>query len=78
MESLDFENGSITALPFLGEHSDLNVHCKAAHLVRIGGRSLLHAPSESDFREILGHRHLPGDANKGLENQKRRIPEATR
>src|SRR5262249_19935499 len=38
MESVEWENGSITALPFLGELSDLNIRCKAAHLVRIGNR----------------------------------------
>jgi len=36
MESVEWENGSITALPFFGEHSDLNIRCKAAHLVRVG------------------------------------------
>jgi L-ascorbate metabolism protein UlaG (beta-lactamase superfamily) len=57
MESLDFENGSITALPFLGEHSDLNVHCKAAHLVRIGDRSLLFAADSCNIEPHL-YEHL--------------------
>src|SRR5262245_15610727 len=43
MESLEMGKSSITALPFLGEHSDLNIRCKAAHLVRVGRRSLLFA-----------------------------------
>jgi L-ascorbate metabolism protein UlaG (beta-lactamase superfamily) len=57
MESLDFENGSITALPFLGEHSDLDVHCKAAHLVRMGDRSLLFAADSCNIEPQL-YEHL--------------------
>jgi L-ascorbate metabolism protein UlaG (beta-lactamase superfamily) len=57
MESLEFENGSITALPFLGEHSDLNIHCKAAHLVRIGNRSLLFAADSCNIEPQL-YEHL--------------------
>ncbi|MBV8894814.1 MAG: MBL fold metallo-hydrolase [Acidobacteria bacterium] len=41
MESIPFGNGSITGLPFLGEHSDLNIRSKLAYLVRIGQHSLL-------------------------------------
>jgi L-ascorbate metabolism protein UlaG (beta-lactamase superfamily) len=57
MESLEVENGSITALPFFGEHSDLNVHCKAAHLVRIGNRSLLFAADSCNIEPRL-YEHL--------------------
>jgi hypothetical protein len=57
MESVEFENGSITALPFLGEHSDLNVRCKAAHLVRIGNRSLLFAADSCNVEPLL-YEHL--------------------
>jgi L-ascorbate metabolism protein UlaG (beta-lactamase superfamily) len=57
MESLEFENGSITALPFLGEHSDLNIRCKAAHLVRIGNRSLLFAADSCNLEPRL-YEHL--------------------
>jgi L-ascorbate metabolism protein UlaG (beta-lactamase superfamily) len=56
MESLEFENGSITALPFFGEHSDLNIRCKAAHLVRIGKRSLLFAADSCNIEpQLYGH-----------------------
>jgi len=57
MDSVTFENGSITALPFLGEHSDLNVRCKAAHLVRIGNRSLLFAADSCNIEPRL-YEHL--------------------
>jgi L-ascorbate metabolism protein UlaG (beta-lactamase superfamily) len=56
MESVEFNNGSITALPFLGEHSDLNVHCKAAYLVRIGNRSLLFAADSCNLEPRLYER----------------------
>jgi L-ascorbate metabolism protein UlaG (beta-lactamase superfamily) len=57
MESLELENGSITALPFLGEHSDLDVQCKAAHLVRIGNRALLFAADSCNLEPRL-YEHL--------------------
>jgi L-ascorbate metabolism protein UlaG (beta-lactamase superfamily) len=56
MESLEFENGSITSLPFFGEHSDLNIRCKAAYLVRIGKRSLLFAADSCNIEpQLYGH-----------------------
>ncbi len=41
LESIEFEGGSITGLPFLGEHADLDVYSKLGYLVRISGYSLL-------------------------------------
>ena len=43
MEQIPFEHGSITAVPFLGEHGDLNVLTKSAYLVRVDDHSLLFA-----------------------------------
>jgi L-ascorbate metabolism protein UlaG (beta-lactamase superfamily) len=57
METVELKNGSITALPFLGEHADLNVRCKAAHLVRIGKRSLLFAADSCNLEPRL-YEHL--------------------
>ncbi|HKX32792.1 MAG TPA: MBL fold metallo-hydrolase [Blastocatellia bacterium] len=56
MESVEWENGSITALPFFGEHSDLNIRCKAAHLVRVGNRSLLFAADSCNVEPRLYER----------------------
>ena len=53
MESLDFGDGSITALPFLGEHSDLGIGSKAAYAVRIGKRSLLFAADSCNIEPRL-------------------------
>jgi L-ascorbate metabolism protein UlaG (beta-lactamase superfamily) len=53
MESVAWENGSITALPFLGEHSDLHIRAKAAYSVRIGGHSLLFAADSCNIEPRL-------------------------
>ena len=49
MEAIPFENGSITGLPFLGEHADLDIRSKLAYLVKIGSSKLLFA---ADSRNI--------------------------
>lgn len=43
MDELPFPQGSITAIPFLGEHGDLNVQTKTGYLVRTRRHSLLFA-----------------------------------
>lgn len=57
MEAIEWEGGSITALPFFGEHSDLNVRSKAAFLVRIGSRVLLFAADSCNVEPRL-YEHL--------------------
>jgi L-ascorbate metabolism protein UlaG (beta-lactamase superfamily) len=56
MESIEWERGSITALPFLGEHSDLNIRSKAAYFIRIGDRSLLFAADSCNIEPRLYER----------------------
>jgi L-ascorbate metabolism protein UlaG (beta-lactamase superfamily) len=41
LDEIAIPGGSIVALPFLGEHHDLNVQSRATYRVEIGGRSLL-------------------------------------
>jgi L-ascorbate metabolism protein UlaG (beta-lactamase superfamily) len=41
METIRFSDAIITALPFIGEHSDLNILTKSCYLVRIGNFKLL-------------------------------------
>jgi L-ascorbate metabolism protein UlaG (beta-lactamase superfamily) len=41
MDELNFDSVSITALPFVGEHGDLDIASKATYLVRVNGHSLL-------------------------------------
>jgi L-ascorbate metabolism protein UlaG (beta-lactamase superfamily) len=43
MEEIAFEGGAITAIPFLGEHGDLNVQTKSAYHLRVGDHTLLFA-----------------------------------
>lgn len=58
MEGMPIEGGEIMALPFLGEHADLDIRTKAAYLVRLRGRSLLFAADSNNIEPALyGHVH---------------------
>jgi L-ascorbate metabolism protein UlaG (beta-lactamase superfamily) len=58
MEQVPFEQGSITALPFLGEHGDLNVLTKSAYLLRMGKHKLLFAADSCNISpEVYRHVH---------------------
>jgi hypothetical protein len=41
METVRFEDAVITGLPFIGEHSDMNILTKACHHVQIGDFKLI-------------------------------------
>lgn len=53
LETLDIPGGSITGLPFLGEHGDLNIRAKTAHLVHLEGKSLLMAADSNAIEPRL-------------------------
>jgi len=57
MESVEIDGGSITALPFFGEHGDLDVRSKAAHLLKIEGRSIVCAADSNNLEPEL-YRHI--------------------
>jgi L-ascorbate metabolism protein UlaG (beta-lactamase superfamily) len=57
MEELAIEGGSITAVPFFGEHGDLNVRSKSAYAVKIDGRSLMFAADSCNTCPEL-YRHI--------------------
>jgi L-ascorbate metabolism protein UlaG (beta-lactamase superfamily) len=57
LDEVAFDDGTITAVPFLGEHADLDVRCKSAYLVRIGRHSLLFAADSSNIEPRL-YEHL--------------------
>jgi hypothetical protein len=57
MEEIDINGGSITAVPFLGEHADLNVLTKAAYLVCLGGHKLLFAADSCNVSPPL-YKHV--------------------
>ena len=61
LESLPVPGGELMGLPFLGEHGDLDVRGKLAHLVRLEGRSLLMAADSNALEPRLYehvHRHV--------------------
>jgi L-ascorbate metabolism protein UlaG (beta-lactamase superfamily) len=57
LESLEVPDGSITGVPFIGEHADLNIQAKLAHLVRLKGCSLLMA-ADSNALEPRMYDHV--------------------
>jgi L-ascorbate metabolism protein UlaG (beta-lactamase superfamily) len=65
METLELPNGSITGLPFFGEHADLNIRTKLAYFCQLGGHSLVFAADSCNIEERLyDHVHgLVGDAD---------------
>jgi L-ascorbate metabolism protein UlaG (beta-lactamase superfamily) len=58
LETERTKNGNITALPFLGEHGDLDIRTKAAYLVRLGRHSLLFAADSCNIEpRLYDHLH---------------------
>ncbi len=55
MDTISFPHGSITAVPFFGEHGDLNVVSKSAYLLRLRGHSLLFAADSCNISPCLYH-----------------------
>jgi L-ascorbate metabolism protein UlaG (beta-lactamase superfamily) len=60
MDEIDFGCGSITALPFLGEHADLGILTKAAYLVRLNRHKLLFLADSCNVSPKL-YEHLHRD-----------------
>jgi len=66
MEEIGIPGGRIIALPFFGEHSDLNIRCKSAYLVLMGDTSILCVADSNNIeprlyehlREIVGELDL--------------------
>jgi len=57
LDEIAIPNGSITAIPFFGEHSDLNIRSKMAYAVRLGRHSLLFAADSCNIEPQL-YRHV--------------------
>ena len=53
MEAIEVEGGSLTGLPFLGEHADLNIRTKMAHLITLNGNSILCAADSNNLEPRL-------------------------
>jgi L-ascorbate metabolism protein UlaG (beta-lactamase superfamily) len=65
MEAIEVEGGWLTGLPFIGEHADLNVRTKMAHLVSLKGKSILCAADSNNLEpRLYEHVHrLVGDVD---------------
>jgi L-ascorbate metabolism protein UlaG (beta-lactamase superfamily) len=65
LEKVEFDGGSITALPFMGEHGDLDVYTKAVHMLSIEGHTLLLAADSNNIEPALyAHVHdMVGDVD---------------
>lgn len=50
---LETADGTITSIPFLGEHGDLNIRSKTTYLVRLLGRSFLFCADSNAFEPRL-------------------------
>ncbi|MGZ5135292.1 MAG: MBL fold metallo-hydrolase [Flavitalea sp.] len=57
METIRFEDAIITGLPFMGEHSDLNILTKACFLVKIGEFKLIFL-ADSRISESALYKHI--------------------
>lgn len=60
LQTLAFNGGSITGLPFFGEHSDLAVATKLAYVVRLGDQRLVFAADSCNIEPRL-YEHLVKD-----------------
>jgi L-ascorbate metabolism protein UlaG (beta-lactamase superfamily) len=52
-EAIKTESGSVTGLPFLGEHADLNVQTKLAYLIEVGRHRLMFAADSCNIEPRL-------------------------
>jgi len=58
LEEVAIDGGTIVGVPFMGEHSDLDIRTKMAYLVKIGGGSLMLAADSCNIEpKIYEHVH---------------------
>jgi L-ascorbate metabolism protein UlaG (beta-lactamase superfamily) len=57
MDEIAFDRGRITAIPFLGEHGDLNVLTKSAYHLRFGKHTLLFAADSCNIAPQM-YKHI--------------------
>lgn len=53
LDDIEFENGKILALPFLGEHCDLNIHSKLSYYVEMKGKKFILAADSNNLSQPL-------------------------
>jgi L-ascorbate metabolism protein UlaG (beta-lactamase superfamily) len=59
LETIEVPGGEIVGVPFLGEHCDLEIRAKIAHLIKLEGRSFLMA-ADSNAIEPRVYDHIRG------------------
>ncbi|MDJ0732646.1 MAG: MBL fold metallo-hydrolase [Nostocaceae cyanobacterium] len=57
IEDIQIPGGTITGLPFLGEHADLNIRTKIAYLVNIKGNSMVIAADSNNIENKI-YQHI--------------------
>jgi L-ascorbate metabolism protein UlaG (beta-lactamase superfamily) len=62
-EEIQTPSGSITGLPFLGEHADLNVQSKLAYLIKVGRHKLMFAADSCNIEPKL-YEHVFNEIGK--------------
>jgi L-ascorbate metabolism protein UlaG (beta-lactamase superfamily) len=65
MQQVNIPDGNITGLPFLGEHCDLNIGSKIAHLIKLKEKTFLFAADSNNLEPAL-YKHIYdtlGDVN---------------
>jgi L-ascorbate metabolism protein UlaG (beta-lactamase superfamily) len=65
LDTIRFEDCTMTGIPFIGEHCDLNIHAKICHHVRIGEFSLLFVADSCNIEpRLYDHVHaIVGDVD---------------
>lgn len=59
LEAIQFEDCTITGIPFVGEHSDLNIQAKICHHVKVGAFSMLFMADSCNIEPRL-YQHVHG------------------
>ena len=57
LETIEIEGGGITGVPFFGEHGDVNIRSKIAHLINLKGRKVMCAADSNNIEPKL-YEHL--------------------
>ncbi|SFJ79068.1 MBL fold metallo-hydrolase [Myroides guanonis] len=65
MDTINFSDCSITGIPFIGEHSDLNIQAKICHHVRVGNFKMLFVADSCNVESKIYERvqELVGDVD---------------
>jgi len=53
LETVEIEGGKITGVPFFGEHADLNIGSKIAHLIKLQNKTFLFAADSNNIEPKL-------------------------